>query len=73
MGLSQELLAKKDKLCAEHYPKCITTECPLAKRRKGIYAGDVADAEAGTADVRQIKLFRSKERPAERQFRQGRR
>lgn len=31
MGLSQELLAKKDKLCAEHYPKCITTECPLAK------------------------------------------
>lgn len=31
MGLSQELLAKKDKLCAEHYPKCITSECPLAK------------------------------------------
>ncbi len=31
MALSQELLAKKDKLCAEHYPKCITTECPLAK------------------------------------------
>lgn len=47
MGLSQELLAKKDKLCAEHYPKCITTECPLAKRRKGIYAGDVADAKVG--------------------------
>lgn len=26
MKLSQELLAKKDKLCAEHYPKCITED-----------------------------------------------
>ena len=39
MGLSQELLAKKEKLCAEHYPKCITTECPLAK----LFCYDIAN------------------------------
>lgn len=39
MGLSEELLAKKDKLCAEHFPKCITSECPLAK----VFCYDVAN------------------------------
>lgn len=27
----EKMVAKKGILCNKHYPKCITTECPLAK------------------------------------------
>lgn len=30
-GLSAELAANKQKLCDKHYPKCITSGCPLAR------------------------------------------
>lgn len=30
-GLSTELVANKQKLCDKHYPKCITSGCPLAR------------------------------------------